>query len=432
VELLTQNLWERYGFRDNPFDTRALSLSPGSLLSVADAFVGREMSSTESKLMTNFLRSAGGGRIVVEGDVGVGKTTFVNYHRYLWQAEAKTRLLTPATEISVQGDWGTRELLLNVLTLLAARLSLSLKPKDVEADRLLTEVRALTGVLVKEWAGVSAGVSVLGFGGSAGRTRSLAVQRGEVSTAALREYLNALLERIRRLGFVGVILHFNNLELLARREPARLAGFFEEVRDLLQIPNVYFVFVGYTGMFQQIIVPQERVRSVFFGRSIHLPPLSREEVHQAIARRYELLAAQPKRWIPPVEDAVVDYLYEAFHGRIRFIMDAVTSVVTHLPDGMTGTLGTEEARALLEHLTWERAKNVLTEAELAVLRAAACETRFTNSSLVKATGKGKQNITKYLNRLLDMHLIYLAERRGRNVYYEISPDLALLRPRVRQ
>jgi hypothetical protein len=49
---LMQNLWERYGFRDNAFDTRALSLSPGSLLSVAEAFVGRGMGATESKLMT--------------------------------------------------------------------------------------------------------------------------------------------------------------------------------------------------------------------------------------------------------------------------------------------------------------------------------------------------------------------------------------------
>lgn len=47
--VLTQNLWERYGFRDNPFDTRALSLSPGSLLSVADAFVGRAMTSAERR-----------------------------------------------------------------------------------------------------------------------------------------------------------------------------------------------------------------------------------------------------------------------------------------------------------------------------------------------------------------------------------------------
>ena len=77
--------------------------------------------STESKLMTNFLRSTGGGRVVVEGDIGVGKTTFVNYHRDLWQTEAKTKLLTPAMEISVQRDWGMRELLLNVLTRLRLR-----------------------------------------------------------------------------------------------------------------------------------------------------------------------------------------------------------------------------------------------------------------------------------------------------------------------
>jgi DNA-binding transcriptional ArsR family regulator len=67
-----------------------------------------------------------------------------------------------------------------------------------------------------------------------------------------------------------------------------------------------------------------------------------------------------------------------------------------------------------------------------VLRAAVRQSRFTNSSLVKATGKGKQNITKYMNRFLDLHLIYPAERRGRNVYYEISPDLALLRVRARR
>jgi DNA-binding transcriptional ArsR family regulator len=125
-------------------------------------------------------------------------------------------------------------------------------------------------------------------------------------------------------------------------------------------------------------------------------------------------------------------LYEVFKGRIRFVMDAITSLVTHLPDGMTGTLATESAQSLLEQLTWERVKSLLSEAELFVLRAAVREVRFTNSSLVKATGKGKQNITKYTNRFLDLHLIHPAERRGRNVYYEISPDLALLRPRTQR
>ena len=47
---VTQNLWERFGFRDNPFDTRALSLSPDSALSVAEAFGGRGEKSNECRL----------------------------------------------------------------------------------------------------------------------------------------------------------------------------------------------------------------------------------------------------------------------------------------------------------------------------------------------------------------------------------------------
>lgn len=76
---LTQNLWERYGFTGNPYDTRALSLSSAAPLSVQDAYVERETPATASAVLTNFLKSSGGGRIVVEGAPGVGKTTFVNY-----------------------------------------------------------------------------------------------------------------------------------------------------------------------------------------------------------------------------------------------------------------------------------------------------------------------------------------------------------------
>ena len=112
---LTQNLWERYGFRDNPFDTRALSMTPDSKLSVSQAYIGRGDRSQETTVMTNFLRSPGGGRIIVEGEVGVGKTTFVNYHRYLWENEAQTKLITPASEISVHQGWGAREFLLSIL-----------------------------------------------------------------------------------------------------------------------------------------------------------------------------------------------------------------------------------------------------------------------------------------------------------------------------
>ncbi len=96
---------------------------------------------------------------------------------------------------------------------------------------------------------------------------------------------------------------------------------------------------------------------------------------------------------------------------------------------MTGTLTSEAAQEFLVRLTWERVENVVSEAEEQILCAAVKQSRFTNTSLVKATGKSKQNVTKYLNRLLDLHFVHSAERRGRHVYYEIAPDLALLRGR---
>jgi len=46
---LVQNIWTRYGFRGNPFDTAALSASAGTLLPIAQAIVGRGMDSAESK-----------------------------------------------------------------------------------------------------------------------------------------------------------------------------------------------------------------------------------------------------------------------------------------------------------------------------------------------------------------------------------------------
>ena len=79
----TQNLWERYGFSDNPFDTGALSLSNAAKL--MDTYVARSGSSNAASVLTNFLRSPGGGRVVVEGEPGVGKTTFVNFHRHQWR-----------------------------------------------------------------------------------------------------------------------------------------------------------------------------------------------------------------------------------------------------------------------------------------------------------------------------------------------------------
>ena len=110
MAILSQNVWKVYGLRDNPFSTKALSTSNG-LLPIAKAFVGRSLESLESERFINILRNPGGACLVVEGEIGVGKTTFVNYHRYLWEHEAEDKLLSPLVEIGISPQWTLKDFL---------------------------------------------------------------------------------------------------------------------------------------------------------------------------------------------------------------------------------------------------------------------------------------------------------------------------------
>ena len=132
------------------------------------------------------------------------------------------------------------------------------------------------------------------------------------------------------------------------------------------------------------------------------------------------------KWILPIEDELIDNLYEVFSGKIRFVMDAITTLVASLPEGITGTISTSDAKHYLHQLTEQKVKHVLTDAELSVLLQAIQQIQFTNSSLVKATKKTKQNINKYIRQFRKLNFIYQTKKEGRSVYYEVLPDLLLL------
>ena len=119
---------------------------------------------------------------------------------------------------------------------------------------------------------------------------------------------------------------------------------------------MYFIFVANTGMFQQVIVPLPRVRSIFFDTPVRLDPLSALEAKAVIDRRYELLAAPGKQWIKPVSDQVVESLYHIFAGRIRYVMNAITSLISHLPDSYARSLELAQATTMFQAIVLERSE----------------------------------------------------------------------------
>ncbi len=227
-----------------------------------------------------------------------------------------------------------------------------------------------------------------------------------------------------RYGFSGN--PFDNLERLKQKDPSRITPFFEDIRDALQEPNVYFVLVGHPGLFQDAVVPSERVRSIFFDMPVNVEPLSIDEVQRIIERRYKLLALPGKRWIRPVEAEVVEYLYHTFSGKIRYVMNAVTTLISRLPESYSRPLSWDECRRSLASILSSELKKNLTPEEFKVFLKVAKQGRFTNSSLARETGKSKQATNKYVGKLLEGRYIHLAEQIGRNRYYEIDPQYQVL------
>jgi DNA-binding transcriptional ArsR family regulator len=424
---LNQNLWERFGFSGDPFETGPLPLTYGSGLSVERAYIPRKGRVNPGTLLRNFLKNPGGGRIVVEGEPGVGKTTFVNFHRFEWERRAKPPLLSPVTHISVQSKWDENDFLLSLLSALSARIRLELKPNAIARDALLKEVTAITGVRHERDGSIGFSASIAGFGGGVSKSGRSSLHTGKITTLDLREYLTLMVNRVReKLGFGGIIFHLDNLELLKRNGESGLREFFEDIRDSIQEPHVYFVFVGYTGMFQNVIAPSSRVRSIFFDKPLHLAPLPLEQVHELVNLRYELLSIKGKHFIRPIEDAVIDHLYALFEAKIRPIMNAVTSLVSHLPDSVAETLALEEATELLYDIQLSEVETRLTKAELEVFLEAARLKQFTPTALVKATGKSKQLIQKHLKKLLEIHYIQQDRKDGRSQYYSVDARFHVL------
>ena len=420
---LRQYIWKNYGLKANPFDTRALSLGTKSSLPIAQAFVGRDHNSRESTFVTNILSNPGGTCFVVEGAVGVGKTTFVNYHRDLWEREAEDKILTPEEEISVCDNWTAKDFLLNILETIIERITkLPSGEKYIQADSTLEEIYLLSRIYKNRIPNL--GLNLYHVGASWGENETLNIP--SMPEIKLLRYFRYLVQKIKEFGYSGLFLHLDNLELLRPSGVEKAQALFENLRDTLQTPNVYFAIVGYRGFFHEIIAPRERLKSIFFGRPILIHPLSKNEVQAVIERRYSLLKMQAVTLIPPFDIEFIDYLYDIYRGKIRFIMEAINTLVPFLSKTFPTTISSEKARIKLKEILTEELMESVTPQEYEILKAGMQQDYFTNNDICKAIKISAPNVTRALKKLQQNGLISYMRKEGRNLFYQVHEDVRIV------
>lgn len=322
-------MWESLGFRESPYNTNPLQARMEDL----DLLVGRDSEATE---LCTQLGTAPNGVLVLSGTPGVGKTSFFNVQQYRLEndlAPFGPKLLAARTLCPVQPTDDLRKLAIRAVDSLY---------RSVEAWCTLNEksvpkqIKEIGGWLAGAGSsGFSLGISILGCGGSFGRTAQLP-KASDASFEAIADALAAIAsEAVERLGFDSVTVALDNLENL---DDEQLGAMLISFRDtLFSTPNVWWVLIGQSGLGSLIQSLDPRVFERTTGSGIEIRPVEVDELHQAIAVRVSKFH-RGKSGKSPLSEETHKRLYEASFGEMRFVFKYSNSIcskfVENIRDGV--------------------------------------------------------------------------------------------------
>jgi hypothetical protein len=302
-------IWERLGFRDDPYATSHLPVAAWS----EDLFVGRE---PDRNRLTEFLRAYPTGWTMVEGRPGVGKTSFVNV--VLWELFRAGQRFPLGTVVEVPGGATREAFLLTVLSALVESCRERFGEDELKHTRSYLNAEQAVSQIIREAGQASLSASAFGVGGGFGRGRSTTVSAPLGVTAnALLELLRPLVQDLRSRGFGGVVVPVNNLDVMPAVE---VISFLNSIRDITRaVADVHWVFIGSAGLFGTLEREMRRLSETFTGNPIVLAPLEWNQVQDALERRrrYYALEGSPPL---PISEAVSGLVHEAGGGELRFTL----------------------------------------------------------------------------------------------------------------
>lgn len=397
-----RDIWELYGVRSNPFSIAPIYVKGGSI--PLECFIGRQ---EQTKQLGKILGSRGGSRSLVFGEVGVGKTSFVNVVRAY---AIKRGHFTPFKEIALQSEWTPNELVLNTLAAIFATLHL-IKDKPI-SNETYSKLESLVALGYND---KNFSLDILGCGGSYGKDR----KTSSVTSFALITFFTQICEEIVEKTGHDIIIHYNNLELYSEKS---IKKHFENLRDFFQIEGVHFIFVGnltVKGYFQSM----PRISSTFTDTPINIGTFTLEEINEIIVKRFEMMKIKGLDYVIPFTGDCLQRLYELWGGNIRYILNSLSTA--------TQELTTEKAIIIDENLLAKTLKSVLekryyskiNERPRDVLMEIIRRDEITNKSLSKILDMDSSNVSHYMKDLENAGCVYIRRKNGKDKFWSADPLL---------
>ncbi len=318
-------MWESLDFRESPYNTNPLL----PRLEDLDLLVGRDTEATE---LCTQLGTANGGVLVLSGTPGVGKTSFFNVQQFRLENELAPfgpKLLAARTLCPVQPTDDLKKLALRAVDSLYRSVEAWCTLNDKAVPK---QVKEIGGWLAGTGAsGFSLGISILGCGGSFGRTAQLP-KASDASFEAIADAMAAIAsEVVATLGFQSAVVALDNLENLSDEQLGSMLISFRDT--LFSIPNVWWILIGQSGLGSLIQSLDPRVFERTAGSGIEIRPIELAELHEAIAIRVSRFH-KSKRGKSPLTEDTHKRLYEASFGEMRFVFKYSNSICSKFVETM--------------------------------------------------------------------------------------------------
>lgn len=418
--------WAPYGLRDDPYFQQALQPRIGDKVTrPASLHVGRM---TERTLLANQIVGSTSSRAIVQGEAGVGKTSFVSW---LKTALSEHQVLTHEAPVRVQAGMGPREFIGEVLKVLLQIRATQVAARNAgvppgrgsrSAARPESAAEATFWLrlsrLVDGEDSLAGGATLASFGIQQERIRIPAELEASLFTELEQALIYLSEGRTRR-----ILIHVNNMEGLYGPEARAAADLMQQVRDAFLFDHGHWLFVGTTGIEQDIFRVHPQVGSIV-PLSVTLGPLAPSEVRLLLEKRYTHLR-NGFAFTPPVAAADAEALYARYHGHLRDFLrllsgavqrHAVTAPGTSLSaEHVVRTMSAAYSAALTQRITKEDARALAN-----TLAGQPFHTEFRVTDIGQRAGTTQALASRLVARLLEKSVIHESRRRGRNVFYRVS------------
>lgn len=399
-----KDIWELYGVKENPFSTSPLLVIGGAI--PIDSFVGR---SEHINRLSKILGSRGGSRTFIYGDIGIGKTSFVNVVR---SSAFEKGFFTHFKEITTQDAWSADEFILNTLSAIYATLKL-LKQKPV-SNELYKKLESLFEIGRTTRSG---GISVAGFGGNYALEKNATEN---LPLFSLHTFFTEIVAEININTKKEVIIHYNNLELISEK---KIRYLFDNLRDFFQTKGVHFIFIGNLTAYS-ILQSVPRFSSILSDTPFHIEVLSYEEVKEVIKKRFEYLRiSKDYNIIHPYTEDCLQVLYTLMQGNIRDILNSLSTAVFDATNESPISLDRNRLAITLKEILEKRYLNTLTPKVREVLAEIIKHDEITNKLLSVRLKMPRSNISTYIKDLENAGCVYLRRKNGKDKFWKADPKI---------